>query len=110
MQPPKFPIMFTKFPTSITGHGDDIEIPKIAQDDQADYEAELLVVIGKDAKDVEAAEAWDYVVGYAASNDVSARSCHSSSTQTFFPVLTDLEYAENGKWIRHSWELILRPR
>jgi 2-keto-4-pentenoate hydratase/2-oxohepta-3-ene-1,7-dioic acid hydratase in catechol pathway len=65
--------MFPKFPTSITGYGDTIEIPQIAQDDQADYEGELVVVIGKDAKNVSQANAWDYIVGYAVGNDVSAR-------------------------------------
>ena len=73
MAPPRFPTMFPKFPNSVTGHGDDIEIPKIAQDEQADYEAELVVVIGKDAKNVEESDAYDYVVGYASGNDVSAR-------------------------------------
>ena len=65
--------MFPKFPNSVTGHGEDIEIPKIAQDEQADYEAELVVVIGKDAKNVKESDAYDYVVGYASGNDVSAR-------------------------------------
>lgn len=110
MQAPKFPIMFPKFPTSITGHGDDIEIPKIAQDDQADYEAELLVVIGKDAKDVQVADAWDFVLGYAASNDVSARLARSLLTNPFFPIRTDPKCTENGKWIHHLWEPILPLR
>jgi 2-keto-4-pentenoate hydratase/2-oxohepta-3-ene-1,7-dioic acid hydratase in catechol pathway len=65
--------MFPKFPTSIIGYGDTIEIPKIAQDDQADYEGELVILIGKDAKNVSEADAWDYIVGYAVGNDVSAR-------------------------------------
>lgn len=69
----RFPTMFPKFPTSITGHGDDIEIPKVAQDDQADYEGELVLVIGRDAKNVSEEEAYDYIVGYAVGNDVSAR-------------------------------------
>jgi 2-keto-4-pentenoate hydratase/2-oxohepta-3-ene-1,7-dioic acid hydratase in catechol pathway len=73
VKPPRFPTMFPKFSTSIIGYGDDIEIPKIAQDDQADYEAELVVVIGKDAKNVDAADVWDHIVGYTAGNDVSAR-------------------------------------
>jgi 2-keto-4-pentenoate hydratase/2-oxohepta-3-ene-1,7-dioic acid hydratase in catechol pathway len=72
-KPIRFPTLFTKFPNSIIGHNDDIEIPKIAQDDQADYEAELVIVIGKDAKNVLEEDAWDYVLGYTAGNDVSAR-------------------------------------
>lgn len=48
-------------------------IPKIAQDDQADYEGELCLVIGKDAKDVSIDEALDYVAAYTAGNDISSR-------------------------------------
>jgi 2-keto-4-pentenoate hydratase/2-oxohepta-3-ene-1,7-dioic acid hydratase in catechol pathway len=71
---PRFPCMFPKLPNAITGYGDNVEIPKIAQDDQADYEIELTVVIGKDARNVAAKDAYDYVLGYTVANDVSARS------------------------------------
>ena len=70
---PRFPIMFPKMPNSVAGYGDDVEIPKIAQDGQADYEAELTIVMGKDAKNVSQEDALDYVLGYTAGNDVSAR-------------------------------------
>lgn len=65
--------MFPKLPNAIAGPGEDIEIPKIAQDDQADYENELTVVLGKDAKNVKAEDAWEYVLGYTVANDLSAR-------------------------------------
>lgn len=48
-------------------------IPKIAQEGEADYEIELCVVIGKDAKDVSRGEAMEYVAGFTVGNDVSAR-------------------------------------
>ena len=48
-------------------------VPKVAQDDQADYEGELVLVIGKDAKDVPLMDAMDYVAAYTAGNDISAR-------------------------------------
>lgn len=48
-------------------------IPKIAQDNQADYEGELCFIISKDAKDVSEAEAFDYIGGYLSGNDVSSR-------------------------------------
>ena len=54
--------MFMKVPCSISGYGDDVEILKIAQDDQADYKGELTIVIGKDAKNV--SDALDYVLSY----------------------------------------------
>ncbi|KAJ4347356.1 uncharacterized protein N0V89_011297 [Didymosphaeria variabile] len=71
--PPPFPFIFFKPTTCILDHGEDVEIPKIAQDDQADYEGELTLVIGKDAKNVPLEDALDYVAAYTAGNDISAR-------------------------------------
>jgi 2-keto-4-pentenoate hydratase/2-oxohepta-3-ene-1,7-dioic acid hydratase in catechol pathway len=56
----------------VADHGEDIPIPTIAQS-QCDYEGELVVIIGKDAKSVSEEDALDYVAGYTAGNDVSAR-------------------------------------
>ncbi|KAH6877158.1 hypothetical protein B0T10DRAFT_447987 [Thelonectria olida] len=71
-QPP-FPSIFFKPSTTIADHGVPVVIPKIAQDEQADYEGELVVVIGKDAKNVSESEALDYVAAYTAGNDISSR-------------------------------------
>ncbi|KAF5579853.1 fumarylacetoacetate hydrolase [Fusarium pseudocircinatum] len=71
-QPP-FPSIFFKPSTTIHDHGVNVVIPKVAQDDQADYEGELVVVIGKDAKNVKESEALDYVAAYTAGNDISSR-------------------------------------
>jgi 2-keto-4-pentenoate hydratase/2-oxohepta-3-ene-1,7-dioic acid hydratase in catechol pathway len=73
IKPSRYPTMFLKAPCSVAGYGDHVEIPKIAQDDQADYEGEFTVVIGKDAKNVSVEDALDYVLGYTVANDVSAR-------------------------------------
>jgi 2-keto-4-pentenoate hydratase/2-oxohepta-3-ene-1,7-dioic acid hydratase in catechol pathway len=70
---PPLPTVFFKGSNSIAGHGDIVEIPKICQDDQADYEGELVVIIGKDAKNVSKEDALDYVLGYTAGDDVSSR-------------------------------------
>src|SRR5690606_28788979 len=51
--------------------GDPVYIPRRSQ--QIDYEAELAVVIGRDAKNVSRERALDYVFGYTCANDVSAR-------------------------------------
>ncbi|KAL5091553.1 hypothetical protein Trisim1_002771 [Trichoderma cf. simile WF8] len=83
--PPAFPCMFPKFPNSIVGPGDNIEIPKIAQDDQADYEGELVIVIGKDAKNVSVEDAYDYVAGYTVGNDMSARKWQGNFTSNSIP-------------------------
>jgi 2-keto-4-pentenoate hydratase/2-oxohepta-3-ene-1,7-dioic acid hydratase in catechol pathway len=71
--PPPFPFIFFKPTTCIIGHDDPVHIPKICQDDQADYEGELCLIIGRDAKDVPLADALDYVAAYTCGNDVSSR-------------------------------------
>ncbi|KAH7169929.1 hypothetical protein EDB81DRAFT_908321 [Dactylonectria macrodidyma] len=71
-QPP-FPSIFFKPSTTVVDHGVNVVIPKIAQDDQADYEGEVVVVIGKDAKDVEESNALEYIAAYTAGNDISSR-------------------------------------
>ncbi|TKA70413.1 hypothetical protein B0A49_06211 [Cryomyces minteri] len=72
-QPPPFPSIFFKPTTTVHDHDVPVVIPKIAQDDQADYEGEFCIVIGRDAKDVSESEALDYVAAYTAGNDVSSR-------------------------------------
>lgn len=77
--PPPFPFIFFKPTTCIHDHGEDVEIPQIAQDDQADYEGELVVVIGKDAKNVAVEDSLDYVAAYTAGNDISSRKLQRNS-------------------------------
>jgi 2-keto-4-pentenoate hydratase/2-oxohepta-3-ene-1,7-dioic acid hydratase in catechol pathway len=72
-KPPPFPFIFFKPSTCVLDHGADIVVPAIAQDDQADYEGELCLVIGKDAKDVSRQDALSYVAAYTCGNDVSSR-------------------------------------
>lgn len=80
---PEKPIVFAKYPNTIIGPGVPIRIPPITE--QADYEAELAVVIGRTARGVEAGDAMDHVFGYMNSNDVSSR---------------DLQFSEGGQWTR----------
>ena len=72
-KPPPFPFIFFKPNTCVLDHGADVVIPKIAQDDQADYEGELCLVIGRDARDVSREDALSYVAAYTCGNDVSSR-------------------------------------
>lgn len=68
---PDEPVMFMKPGSALIGHGDEI---KIANPQNAtDYEAELAIVIGREARNVEEARASDYVLGITAANDVSDR-------------------------------------
>ena len=71
---PKYPVLFMKNPASVTNPGDPILLhPSCMEPPEVDFELELAVVIGQAAKDVSAAEALDYVLGYTVANDVSAR-------------------------------------
>jgi 2-keto-4-pentenoate hydratase/2-oxohepta-3-ene-1,7-dioic acid hydratase in catechol pathway len=79
IEPPSAPLIFAKFPTSIAGPYDPIVLP--GEDAQVDYEAELGVVIGQNAKRVSACDAMDYVAGYLVLNDVSARRWQFSDRQ-----------------------------
>jgi len=80
---PADPIVFTKFPSSLTGDGSNI-VWRAADTTQVDWEAELAVVIGRTARDVPAERALDHVLGYTCLNDVSAR---------------DLQFGD-GQWVR----------
>lgn len=68
---PRDPVLFSKYATALVGHGGDIVLPAVSQ--KVDYEAELVVVIGKRGRNVPAAAAMEYVAGYACGHDVSAR-------------------------------------
>jgi 2-keto-4-pentenoate hydratase/2-oxohepta-3-ene-1,7-dioic acid hydratase in catechol pathway len=69
---PESPVLFIKGTNTLIGPGDTILLPK-AGPDEVDYEAELVIVIGKQAKNVSVKEALEYVLGYTCGNDVSAR-------------------------------------
>jgi len=68
---PEEPVCFSKFGNTIIGPGESIRLPAVSQ--QVDYEAELVVVIGKRAYGVAREDAFDYVAGYMNGHDVSAR-------------------------------------
>ena len=69
---PEYPTLFAKFAETLTGPNDDIELP--VADQAIDWEAELVVVIGKRARRVGEDVAGDYIAGYAVANDISMRS------------------------------------
>lgn len=73
-EPPERPMMFMKNPAAVCGPNDDIIIPDVCQDrQQVDFECELGVIIGRACKNVQAEHALEFVLGYTAANDVSAR-------------------------------------
>ncbi len=69
---PAEPVLFAKFPNTLVASGDPIKIPKVAQ--KVDYEAELVVVVGRAGKHIpNDRSAFEYVGGYTCGHDVSAR-------------------------------------
>ncbi|MFW9849191.1 MAG: fumarylacetoacetate hydrolase family protein, partial [Candidatus Thorarchaeota archaeon] len=79
---PEFPIVFTKFSSSVIGPDDEIVIPSVSK--KIDWEVELGVVIGKTCTNVSEKDAIDCVAGYTIINDVTAR---------------DLQ-RKDGQWVR----------
>ena len=71
MEPPPEPVLFSKYPTTLIGHGANIVLPP--ESDQVDYEAELVVVIGRGGKRIPRERAMEHVGGYTVGHDVSAR-------------------------------------
>ncbi len=76
---PKEPVLFSKFANALAAHGEEIPLSPAAQ--QYDYEAELVIVIGKTAKNVSPEQAPDHIFGYTAGNDLSARDLQFKSGQ-----------------------------
>jgi len=77
---PKEPILFNKFNTALNYHGGTIGVSE--EDAQKfDYEAELVIVIGRRARNVAEADALNYIFGYATGNDFTARDLQSRSSQ-----------------------------
>lgn len=68
---PSEPVVFNKFPQAVVGPDDAVVLPRVAH--EVDYEAELVVVIGKRGKRISKANAMQHVAGYTVGNDVSAR-------------------------------------
>jgi len=68
---PEEPIIFSKYPSTIIGPGEQIRVP--ASSEKTDYEVELVVVIGKGGRDITEADALNHVAGYTVGHDVSAR-------------------------------------
>lgn len=76
---PDYPTLFSRFNSSLIGHGAAIVRPEVS--DQLDYEGELVAIVGKRARNVSEAEALDYVAGYSIFNDGSIRDYQFKSPQ-----------------------------
>src|SRR5437868_9319086 len=68
---PNEPILFNKYATALIGHGAPIVLPPVSQ--EVDYEAELVIVVGKRGRNIPAASASEFAAGDTVGHDVSAR-------------------------------------
>ena len=103
-QIPKEPILFSKYVTALTGHGESIVLPRVSQ--EVDYEAELVIIVGKRGRHLSADAAMDYVTGYSVGHDVSARDWQlkkdgkqwmvGKTFDTFAPVGPELVTVDEG--------------
>lgn len=82
LERPTQPLVFAKFPSSVTGPYDPIVLNPVSE--RVDWEVELGVVVGRTMRSVAAEEALDHVFGYTVANDVSAR---------------DVQFGD-GQWVR----------
>ncbi|MET0538142.1 MAG: fumarylacetoacetate hydrolase family protein [Xanthobacteraceae bacterium] len=76
---PKFPTIFLRCHASLVPHGKPIIRPRVSE--TLDYEAELIVVIGKRAKHLTVADAHSYIAGYSCGNEGSVREFQRQTTQ-----------------------------
>lgn len=78
-EPPKYPVLFHRFPQSWVAHGVALVRPRVSE--QFDYEGEMVVVIGKPGRYIPKARALEHVAGYSLFNDGSIRDYQFKSTQ-----------------------------
>jgi 2-keto-4-pentenoate hydratase/2-oxohepta-3-ene-1,7-dioic acid hydratase in catechol pathway len=74
---PDVPTIFAKYPNALVADGATVRVPT----GKTDFEAEVAFVVGRRAKDVEEADALDYVAGYTLLNDLSARDLQGATPQ-----------------------------
>ncbi len=80
MEVPEAPLIFSKFPSCITGPNADVEL----RTEAGDYEAELVVVIGKPGRDITVDDAWDHVAGVTVGQDISDRALQFAAKPPHF--------------------------
>jgi 2-keto-4-pentenoate hydratase/2-oxohepta-3-ene-1,7-dioic acid hydratase in catechol pathway len=98
MEPPPEPVVFNKFPQTVVGPESPIRLPAVCR--EVDYEAELVVVIGKRGKYIRREDAEQHVAGYMNGNDVSARDwqLHKPGKQWLLGKTPDT-FAPTGPWL-----------
>jgi 2-keto-4-pentenoate hydratase/2-oxohepta-3-ene-1,7-dioic acid hydratase in catechol pathway len=102
---PTEPVLFAKLSNALVGPGDDIVIPKVAE--KVDYEAELVIVVGRRGKHVpNDASAMGYVAGYTCGHDVSARDWQFRGAEKQWLIGKTFDtFAPTGPWLVTADEL-----
>ncbi len=95
---PEAPLVFVKTCNTVTGPGEPILLPAMAPE-EVDYEAELVIVIGKKAKNVSREDVADTILGYTCGNDVSARDCQLKLDKQWARGKCFDTFAPIGPWI-----------
>jgi 2-keto-4-pentenoate hydratase/2-oxohepta-3-ene-1,7-dioic acid hydratase in catechol pathway len=95
MAVPDVPATFTKFPASLAGPFDDVEIVG----DTVDWEVELVAVIGTHADRVDEDDAWDHVAGLTVGQDVSDRTLQFAAGMQFSLGKSRRGYGPMGPWV-----------
>jgi 2-keto-4-pentenoate hydratase/2-oxohepta-3-ene-1,7-dioic acid hydratase in catechol pathway len=95
---PDRPLVFFKLINALIGPGDAILLPKVAPQ-EVDWEAELVIVIGKECRRVSEEAAGDYILGYTCGNDISARDCQLRIDQQWARGKSFDTFAPIGPWI-----------
>ncbi|TWT57304.1 Ureidoglycolate lyase [Thalassoglobus neptunius] len=115
MDIPEEPVCFSKFGNSIIGPGEAIRLPRVSS--KVDYEAELVVVIGKAGYEIPKEKAFEHVAGYCNGHDVSARDWQIGKPgKQWLLGKTPDTFAPIGPWLvaadeiddPHNLELALR--
>ena len=96
MELPTEQLWFAKAATAINGPFDDIDLPKVSS--ALDYEAELVIVIGKRCRHVSRADAASVIFGFAVGNDVTVRDWQFKTSQFILGKSFDT-HAPVGPWI-----------
>lgn len=95
---PDHPLLFLKAASAVIGPGAPIVLPRMAPA-EVDYEAELVLVIGKACKEVTPEEAPAYILGCTCGNDVSARDCQLRLDKQWARGKSFDSFAPLGPWI-----------
>ena len=95
---PKDPVLFSKYATALIGDGEAIVLPPVSK--EVDYEAELVIVVGKRGRPADDRAALEYVAGYTVGHDVSARDWQLRKDQKQWMVGKTFDtFAPCGPWL-----------